>query len=126
MNNEFCSAVVRRNCVVAHLNTESVLAYNISPPKPLLLNHHHHHQILADCDPARLAALSYPRLGAAAGGLGSMYSTQYPSTDQNPYPSIAMENSFYGPLVSHGLLARYQLFFIIRCFTCARASDMRD
>ena len=29
-----------------------------------------------------------------------MYSTQYPSTDQNPYPSIAMENSFYGPLVS--------------------------
>ena len=61
------------------------------------------HQILADCDPARLAALSYPRLGAAAaaaGGLGSMYSTQYPSTDQNPYPSIAMENSFYGPLVS--------------------------
>lgn len=59
-------------------------------------------QLLADCDPARLAALSYPRLGA--GGLGSMYTAaaaaSYPSTDQNPYPSIAMENSFYGPLVS--------------------------
>ena len=56
----------------------------------------------AECDPARLAALSYPRLaGAAAGGLGPMYSAaSYPSTDQNPYPSIAMENSFYGSLVS--------------------------
>ena len=59
--------------------------------------------LLSDCDPARLAALSYPRLGsAAAGGLGSMYSAaSYPSTEQNPYPSIAMENSFYGTLVSH-------------------------
>jgi hypothetical protein len=54
-------------------------------------------QLLADCDPARLAALSYPRLGI--GSAGGMYSTQYPSTDQNPYPSIAMENSFYGSLV---------------------------
>lgn len=59
-------------------------------------------QLLADCDPARLAALSYPRLAGAAGGLSSMYSAaaSYPSTDQNPYPSIAMENSFYGTLVS--------------------------
>ena len=56
-------------------------------------------QLLAECDPARLAALSYPRLGAT--GLSSMYSAaSYPSTDQNPYPSIAMENSFYGTLVS--------------------------
>ena len=55
-------------------------------------------QLLADCDPARLAALSYPRL--SAGGLGPMYTASYPSTDQNPYPSIAMENSFYGSLVS--------------------------
>ena len=56
----------------------------------------------ADCDPARLAALSYPRLAGAAGGLGPMYSAaSYPSTDQNPYPSIAMENSFYGSLVSY-------------------------
>lgn len=48
-------------------------------------------QLLADCD--RLAALSYPRFGP-------MYSASYPSTDQNPYPSIAMENTFYGSLVS--------------------------
>jgi hypothetical protein len=57
-------------------------------------------QLLADCDPARLAALSYPRLGST--GLGPMYSAaaaSYPSTDQNPYPSISMENSFYGSLV---------------------------
>ena len=58
-------------------------------------------QLLADCDPARLAALSYPRL--SAGGLGPMYTASYPSTDQNPYPSIAMENSFYGSLVSFQL-----------------------
>ncbi len=42
-------------------------------------------QLLAECDPARLAALtSYPRLASA--GLGSMYSAaaaaSYPSTDQ--------------------------------------------
>ena len=37
--------------------------------------------------------LAYPRMG--------VYGTSYPSTDQNPYPSIAMENSaFYGSLVS--------------------------
>ena len=59
-------------------------------------------QLLADCDPARLAALSYPRL--SAGGLGPMYTASYPSTDQNPYPSIAMENSFYGTLVSKLIL----------------------
>jgi hypothetical protein len=42
-------------------------------------------------DPSSL--LGYPRMG--------MYGTSYPSTDQNPYPSIAMENSaFYGSLVS--------------------------
>ena len=55
-------------------------------------------QLLADCDPARLAALSYPRL--SAGGLGPMYTASYPSTDQNPYPSIGMENFGYGALVS--------------------------
>jgi hypothetical protein len=59
-------------------------------------------QLLADCDPARLAALSYPRL--SAGGLGPMYTASYPSTDQNPYPSIAMENSFYGTLVNISLI----------------------
>ena len=68
-------------------------------------------QILADCDPARLAALSsYPRLGAAAGGLSSMYSAaSYPSTDQNPYPSIAVENSFYGALVSHASASFFRI-----------------
>ena len=60
---------------------------------------------LSDCDPARLAAagLPYPRLSSA--GLGSMYSAAaaaatYPSNDQNPYPSIAMADNFYGSLVS--------------------------
>ncbi|XP_050301148.1 homeobox protein araucan isoform X2 [Anthonomus grandis grandis] len=43
-------------------------------------------------DSARLAALQYPR------SVG-MYSTPYPSTDQNPYPSIGVESSaFYSPL----------------------------
>jgi len=59
---------------------------------------------LSDCDPARFAGLSYPRL-SAAGGLGysaaaaAMSAATYPSNEQNPYPSIAMaDNSFYGPL----------------------------
>ncbi|XP_066138961.1 homeobox protein araucan-like isoform X1 [Euwallacea fornicatus] len=43
-------------------------------------------------DSARLAALQYPRSV-------SMYGTPYPSTDQNPYPSIGVESSaFYSPL----------------------------
>lgn len=43
-------------------------------------------------DSARLAALQYPR------SVG-MYGTPYPSTDQNPYPSIGVESSaFYSPL----------------------------
>ena len=59
-------------------------------------------QLLADCDPSRLAALSYSRLGGSMPALGGgMYGASYPSTDQNPYPSISMENSaFYGSLVS--------------------------
>lgn len=45
-------------------------------------------------DSARLAALQYPR------SVG-VYGTPYPSTDQNPYPSIGVESSaFYSPLVS--------------------------
>ena len=53
-------------------------------------------------DSSSLAALSYPRLGGGMGALGTgMYGTSYPSTEQNPYPSISMENSaFYGSLVS--------------------------
>ncbi|XP_060535396.1 homeobox protein caupolican-like isoform X2 [Cylas formicarius] len=43
-------------------------------------------------DSARLAALQYPR------GVG-VYGTPYPSTDQNPYPSIGVDSSaFYSPL----------------------------
>ena len=45
-------------------------------------------------DQARLAALQYPR------SVG-VYGAPYPSTDQNPYPSIGVESSaFYSPLVS--------------------------
>lgn len=45
-------------------------------------------------DSARLAALQYPR------SVG-VYGTPYPSTDQNPYPSIGVDSSaFYSPLVS--------------------------
>ncbi|XP_074032635.1 homeobox protein caupolican isoform X1 [Leptinotarsa decemlineata] len=44
-------------------------------------------------DSARLAALQYRN--ASVG----MYGTPYPSTDQNPYPSIGVESSaFYSPL----------------------------
>lgn len=46
-------------------------------------------------DSARLAALQYRN--ASVG----VYGTPYPSTDQNPYPSIGVESSaFYSPLVS--------------------------
>ena len=69
-------------------------------------------QLLGDCDPARLAALSYPRL--SAGSLGPMYTASYPSTDQNPYPSIAMENSFYGTLVNTHAFDITILLFKIR------------
>lgn len=53
-------------------------------------------------DSSSLAALSYPRLGGGMGALGTgMYGTSYPSTEQNPYPSISMENSaFYGSLTN--------------------------
>ncbi|XP_045464903.1 homeobox protein araucan-like isoform X3 [Harmonia axyridis] len=52
-------------------------------------------QSMCSCqyDSARLA-LQYPR------GV-SMYGTPYPSTDQNPYPSIGVESSaFYSPLTN--------------------------
>lgn len=58
-------------------------------------------------DSARLAALQYPRSV-------SMYGTPYPSTDQNPYPSIGVESSaFYSPLVSGGYSI---LIFTLRSF----------
>ena len=60
-------------------------------------------QTVCSCqyDSARLAALSsYPRLASTGVGVG-VYGTPYPSTDQNPYPSIGVDSSaFYSPLVS--------------------------
>lgn len=44
-------------------------------------------------DSARLALSQYPR------GVG-VYGTPYPSTDQNPYPSIGVDSGFYSSLVS--------------------------
>lgn len=56
-------------------------------------------QTVCSCqyDSARLT-LSYPRLSTSGVGV---YGTPYPSTDQNPYPSIGVDSSaFYSPLVS--------------------------
>lgn len=55
-------------------------------------------QTVCSCqyDSARLALSSYSRLPSAG-----VYGTPYPSTDQNPYPSIGVDSSaFYSPLVS--------------------------
>ena len=51
-------------------------------------------QTVCSCqyDTARIALSSYPRPPA-------VYGTHYPSTDQNPYPSID-SSAFYSPLVS--------------------------
>lgn len=60
-------------------------------------------QTVCSCqyDSARLA-LSYPRLSTSGVGV---YGTPYPSTDQNPYPSIGVDSSaFYSPLVSMPLV----------------------
>lgn len=58
-------------------------------------------QTICSCqyDSARLALSSYSRLPSAG-----VYGTPYPSTDQNPYPSIGVDSSaFYSPLVSNFL-----------------------
>lgn len=63
-------------------------------------------QTVCSCqyDSARLALSGYSRI--PAGGV-SVYGAPYPSTDQNPYPSIGVDSSaFYSPLVSS-----IQLFF---------------
>lgn len=55
-------------------------------------------QTVCSCqyDSARLALSGYSRLPSAG-----VYGTPYPSTDQNPYPSIGVDSSaFYSPLVS--------------------------
>lgn len=62
-------------------------------------------QTVCSCqyDPARLALSGYSRLPPSA---VSVYGTPYPSTDQNPYPSIGVDNSaFYSPLVSISIIA---------------------
>ncbi|EEB19216.1 hypothetical protein Phum_PHUM562220 [Pediculus humanus corporis] len=54
-------------------------------------------QTVCSCqyDSARLT-LSYPRLPTSGVGV---YGAPYPSTDQNPYPSIGVDSSaFYSPL----------------------------
>jgi hypothetical protein len=58
-------------------------------------------QTVCSCqyDSARLALSSYPRLSTSGVGV---YGAPYPSTDQNPYPSIGVDSSaFYSPLVSN-------------------------
>ncbi|XP_075163635.1 homeobox protein caupolican-like [Haematobia irritans] len=55
-------------------------------------------QTVCSCqyDSARLALSSYSRMPAAGVGV---YGTAYPSTEQNPYPSIGVDSSaFYTPL----------------------------
>lgn len=58
-------------------------------------------QTVCSCqyDSARLALSNYSRM--PTGGVG-VYGTAYPSTEQNPYPSIGVDSSaFYTPLVSY-------------------------
>lgn len=58
-------------------------------------------QTVCSCqyDSARLALSGYSARLPTAGV--SVYGTPYPSTDQNPYPSIGVDSSaFYSPLVS--------------------------
>nr|XP_029728929.1 homeobox protein araucan-like isoform X2 [Aedes albopictus] len=57
-------------------------------------------QTVCSCqyDSARLALSSYSRIPTGSVGV---YGTPYPSTEQNPYPSIGVDSSaFYSPLVS--------------------------
>lgn len=69
-------------------------------------------QTVCSCqyDSARLALSGYSRIPAAG---VSVYGAPYPSTDQNPYPSIGVDSSaFYSPLVSW-------LAICIPCLSCA-------
>lgn len=57
-------------------------------------------QTVCSCqyDSARLALSGYSRIPTGSVGV---YGTPYPSTEQNPYPSIGVDSSaFYSPLVS--------------------------
>lgn len=63
-------------------------------------------QTVCSCqyDPARLAIGGYSRMALPSGGVGvGVYGGPYPSNEQNPYPSIGVDNSaFYAPLVRIG------------------------
>lgn len=68
-------------------------------------------QTVCSCqyDSARLALSGYSRIPTGSVGV---YGTPYPSTDQNPYPTIGVDSSaFYSPLVSIHYL--YLLFFVV-------------
>ncbi|XP_017091050.2 homeobox protein caupolican isoform X2 [Drosophila bipectinata] len=57
-------------------------------------------QTVCSCqyDPTRLAIGGYSRMALPSAGVG-VYGGPYPSNDQNPYPSIGVDNSaFYAPL----------------------------
>ncbi|XP_001353412.3 homeobox protein caupolican [Drosophila pseudoobscura] len=59
-------------------------------------------QTVCSCqyDPARLAIGGYSRMALPSAGVGvGVYGGPYPSNEQNPYPSIGVDNSaFYAPL----------------------------
>uniref|UniRef100_A0A182WM61 Uncharacterized protein n=1 Tax=Anopheles minimus TaxID=112268 RepID=A0A182WM61_9DIPT len=58
-------------------------------------------QTVCSCqyDSARLALSGYSRIPTGSVGV---YGTPYPSTEQNPYPSIGVDSSaFYSPLVKN-------------------------
>ncbi|PSN33829.1 hypothetical protein C0J52_25595 [Blattella germanica] len=62
-------------------------------------------------DSARLALSSYPRLSTSGVGV---YGAPYPSTDQNPYPSIGVDSSaFYSPLLPQ----HYTVYSTVDAFT---------
>lgn len=59
-------------------------------------------QTVCSCqyDSARLTLGGYSRMALPTAGVG-VYGGPYPSNEQNPYPSIGVDNSaFYSPLVS--------------------------
>lgn len=72
-------------------------------------------QTVCSCqyDSARLALSGYSRIPT-----GGVYGSGYPSTDQNPYPSIGVDSSaFYSPLVSTTRFLVYIFKNIRFCYT---------
>lgn len=83
-------------------------------------------QTVCSCqyDSARLALSNYSRMPSGSVGV---YGTAYPSTEQNPYPSISVDSSaFYTPLVSlrthlqNKYLKQRQYAFSICTYVCKR------